>query len=501
LALRPQHRADRFLGGLAFVTGGAVLFFTLSRGGWLGMAVWLPLFFGLYLLAADSRGVAVMVTARLREMAPWPALSGALVLVLALVAGAGLWQSRPQWLFHDTASLRYDAAATAVRIFEDRPVFGAGPSAYGLLYDVNGGQHPGENIHPHNAYLSLLTDVGLVGGIVVLAGGVLVALALLHACRGASRDQAAYVSAAAAAFAATLAHGLVDSPGFWNAVLVPIAIVLAIAMRLSGLPVAPKRALSLRNASRWAVLLLILPVTLVGWTFFDRSHAAYDLSLRLIEEGRLVEGAAKAIEAADNDPSFAPYQIHAGVSQAILYLDQQREGTADPALLDRAIDFFQRGLESEPRSAIAYANLAEAWRLKGDSQKAVEVARLALISAPKDGTAASLAATIFEWAGLRDEAVQAYAIAFDADLGLTQFSLLGHDAGAPGDAPGGHSGFGAESLRSRENHGYLRPLPRAIGNRDAGLPGAGRRLARHISPPRRSRDHVGWARPAGRSPR
>ena len=54
---------------------------------------------------------------------------------------------------------------TAYKIFLDHPIIGAGPNTYRLLYNNKkyySGKHS-KNTHPHNTYLQILSEVGLVG--------------------------------------------------------------------------------------------------------------------------------------------------------------------------------------------------------------------------------------------------------------------------------------------------------------------------------------------------
>ena len=57
---------------------------------------------------------------------------------------------------------------TAYKIFIDFPIIGSGPNTYRLLYDedkYNSGKHSA-NTHPHNTYLQIISEVGLVGVVI-----------------------------------------------------------------------------------------------------------------------------------------------------------------------------------------------------------------------------------------------------------------------------------------------------------------------------------------------
>src|SRR5207253_2217484 len=80
----------------------------------------------------------------------------------------------------------------------------------------------------------------------------------------------------------------------------------------------------------------------------------------------------------------------------------------------------RRGLEHEPRSPVGQADLALGLRLTDDKAPATAAAARAMALAPRDGTLGAVAGTIFEWAEMNDEAVDAYARAVTHDASLVQ---------------------------------------------------------------------------------
>lgn len=160
---------------------------------------------------------------------------------------------------------------------------------------------------------------------------------------------------------------------------------------------------------------------MAAWLILDFSHAKFDDSLDLQAKARYTEAAAKAGEAAAAASSSPAYQIHAGVSQALLYINgDEAERGRSPNALSQSIAFIRRGIREDPRGALGYANLAQALRLAEDTPGATEAARRAFSLAPHDGTIAALAGTVFEWAGLIQEAAAAYANAVRLDPDLSQ---------------------------------------------------------------------------------
>lgn len=112
----------------------------------------------------------------------------------------------------------------------------------------------------------------------------------------------------------------------------------------------------------------LIPTVLAAWLIIDPSHAKFDDSLDLQAKAKYAEAAERASAAAAAVPSSAAYQIHAGVSQALPFLNQDETGAEETTeRLNESIAHFKRGIIADPRSALAYANLAQALRLAGDA--------------------------------------------------------------------------------------------------------------------------------------
>jgi Flp pilus assembly protein TadD len=263
----------------------------------------------------------------------------------------------------------------------------------------------------------------------LLAGGLIVALTLFRAYRGGDAVKRVLVAACAAALASIGVHSIVETPNTCNTALMPLAVILALSLRL-GPPFElswPRRLDRLPRAIPIAIILLLVP----SMVFIDRAHSTYSSALTSLREGDYAQAARTAAKAADADPDNAAYQFEAGVTGAIVYIvERDRRLEPTPALLDDAIVRLQRGLGVEPRSAIGYANLALALRLRADSQQgaarestkaeAVDAAQAAIERAPTDSTIAAVAGTVFEWAELTEEAGDAYTRALSHDAGSVQ---------------------------------------------------------------------------------
>ena len=420
LALQGR-RVERWIGAPGACAILLALFFTVSRGAWLSAALALPLLAVLY--ARRESGLPALQTLRL----PRSVMAGGLaVCALAAIAGGAVvatrWDSRPEWLFRSSLSPRYDANKVGLRIARDEPLTGAGPNTYSLLYNVYSGDYPIENIHPHNGYIGVLVDAGILGAMTVAAAGIVLIASLLQTYRSGSPQRRAIAAACIAALASVAVHAFFDLPNLSKTAMLTLAVVAALSLKIGRRPPGPARFLSLANLPRLAILAFV-PLVLAGWLWTDRGHAAYDDSLAALAKGEFDAAVRQALEAAEDDPDFAAYHFHAGVMQAISYFVHNDRGDPLPRMLDGAVASLRRGLDLEPRSGIGHVNLALALQVKGDLDGAVEHAHIAMERAPGDGTIAAVAGTIFEWADRRGDAVNAYAWAVTHDPGLIESSF------------------------------------------------------------------------------
>lgn len=417
LAFKPGAKWDRGLALLALTSGILALFFTLSRGAWLGTLVSQPLFWLLVYLHTGRRlsvrGLLDWTRDHLRALC-----TGAAVCALGIGTGVLYVAAvQPPWLFRQTLGTRFETLSAAFEMFLDHPLSGAGPNTFGLIKHAYGIEQPYTLNIAHNAYVQVLVDVGLFGGVILLAAGAVLGSCLVRGWRSGRADDRLVVAACTAAIVATLVHGLSDSPPTWNTVLLPFALVLAIAMRYAPLH-------SIEGLRRFAVVprlvvFLLIAGTLAGWLVTNRSHSQYDLSLRAWNQGQLVASASHAAEAAGHDPDFAVYQLHAGISLVALYLNED-EAANWPGALDDGIGFLRQAVELDPHGSLGFANLAVALQLQGDRVGAGEAARHALAVSLADPTIAVVAGSVFEAAGMRDDAIAAYARAVSIDPGVTQ---------------------------------------------------------------------------------
>ncbi|MEI7851448.1 MAG: O-antigen ligase family protein [Kiritimatiellales bacterium] len=152
------------------------------------------------------------------------------VVKVLSAAVAGDWESvvsvdfRPQtWL--DTTGM-----------IKDRPTFGFGPGNYGLTFEDYRTRFQArrvETVHPHNEYLELLAEYGLIGGVLVLCVLISVSVQMIRFIKTAERP---YHALPAVALLGTLAGTAVHGSFDFELHIFPNALMLAL---LAGCAVAP----------------------------------------------------------------------------------------------------------------------------------------------------------------------------------------------------------------------------------------------------------------------
>ncbi len=420
----------RVAAATGFMIAILTLFFTLSRGAWLGSVAG---------VAVTAVGIALVVRSGGERWVYWwrlslrrrrvAALALAFVLIVLLAASAFVasarWDTRPQWLFRGSASPRYDAMSAAVEMFRDHPVLGAGPNTFALLYPEYSGEYPVHAIHAHDGFLQAAVDLGALGLIAVVFLGWAFARQLWYGLKGASSTDKLTVVACSGAFGALLVHSLVDTPNVWKAPLVTMAVISAIALRAVGSgsnAITSSEAARSQAASFFRRLLsskgfrlfprvmvaALIPVLLLAWVWIDSAHFYFSQGLANADARNWPAAISNAEKAADIDPNFALYWFQLGLAEGESYVEGDGSGNA---LLEQSIQHLRKGLSLEPRSAIGYANLAMALSLAGEEDAARAAALDAERLASGDVAILIVAGTVLEDAGFTTEAIDAYASA------------------------------------------------------------------------------------------
>lgn len=417
LAVWPCGRFDRVLGiGGSFVIA-AGTFVTFTRGGWLGLVA-AGFVFGVLYLLSTRRSLLDSLTSL-----PWRRIGivAGVAAIGSVVVAVAAWSQLSGFVLRDTASLRMEAAAKAVKIFSDHPLTGVGPNGFGLFYDSYGGENVVNNVHPHNAYLSVLVDTGVIGALLMGAGAIVVCAWILSAFVAGSASQRLVLSTCVASAVTVLVHGLVLSPQLFNPALLVSAVIMAIALKSA--PVEESSHWLLRVPPLRFAVVGLLPVLVLAWFVMERPNAAYDDSLLAYRDGRTAEAVDIAVKAAATGRPSAAYLINAGTLQAELYRTAGRRQD-----LEEAAAYFGRATEVEPRGAIPHADYALALMQLGEIDAASTEAADALRLSPNNVEIAAIAGSVFEAAGDQARAIDAWSRVLRSQPRLAQSPFWGVSA-------------------------------------------------------------------------
>lgn len=419
----------RALGLLGLPVVALALFFTLSRGAWagalIGSACTAALFFAVLPVGRSFlTSIRDGVRSHLGMFIAVVLLATLIPLVGAGVVLASRWESRPEWLFRESASPRVELINTGLDVYRDYPLLGTGPDVFGLLYPEYSGKHPRYHYHVHNGYLQTVVDTGLPGVVIMLALGGTFGWMTLRRLGSASQQTQLTLVAAFGGVVAFGIHSLVDAPNQAKTALTMLAAVTAVAALAAGERdelASRARRIDLYGAASF-VARAFVPIAMAGllitWGRLDAGQYEYSNSLGNANGHRWAASAEQARRAVELDPNFAIYRFQYGSVLARDYLQRSR-----PESFNDAVVQLKKGIELEPRSAIGHVNLALLYAEAEQTAGARDHALLALRYANRDPAVAMAAGEAFEKAGWEDNAIRAYATAlyYDGNLADSPF--------------------------------------------------------------------------------
>jgi tetratricopeptide (TPR) repeat protein/O-antigen ligase len=370
-----------------------VLPFTSSRGGLLAL--------GVILTVLGGWGIARRGWTSASRLIEGPRGRGWIVgatIGAALTALAGLFIYQSLHPSHGGMSARLYIWNAAARVIAAHLWLGTGPGRFGVeaarVLSIPNQFWP---LHAHSVFWQVFAEFG-VNGLLALMGLIVgAARTLWRAARmaeGETRTQVIWLSAALAGYAA---QNLVDDQTHVLATMVPLMLVLALAVTVGPVPAAnlPR--------GRLPLAVLGLPFLLMGamqaqWLW---AYAAFDQARLAYAAGDSARALALTQEAARRDPSYAFYDVEAGLLAAQLAPDWIGGWPAAQA-------HFERAAAREENLAFVWANLGAArWR-NGDRPGALAALQSAAQLAPLSATIQLTAGWMSEDAGQAEAAENYY---------------------------------------------------------------------------------------------
>lgn len=373
-ALFSPSKAGRWGWGALCVALAGLLYFSSSRGGWLGTAAGL----GVLVLAwaLMNRTALSRAWADLRQR---PLLLTGLTLALLVIAAAGGYLLVQQ-ASHPSHGGSVMGARTAywgagIAAFQRAPLTGTGPFTMATSFVRTQSTPPFQiYIHAHSIYFNILGETGIIGlsAFVILLGAAVWALwKRLRAA--ADPDERALLVGVSAALVASLVHSIFDcliagkTTGFW-VLLIALGSALAEAPSVRApdaptprAPFRPYWAL-LAPIGLWLTLYPLAPMT-----------AGADAAARA-DWPAAVEAFS---EAAARDPYSSA--VHAQLALAV----SMRAQPGDPYPLMRAVAEMNTATALDPDWALNHANLGALLAARGMLSEAREQFQIAVDQAPR----------------------------------------------------------------------------------------------------------------------
>jgi O-antigen ligase len=349
--------------------------FSQSRAGWLAAIA------GLFFVAIWGRRMSGQLLGRLT-----------LLLLILVGVGALLLNTDSGWRRFSltfkqepAGGLKLADSTLGGRLFmwkgtfemvKEHPVFGSGPGSWQWLYQLRRDPSTGHPEYTHNDYLNLVSDYGLVGGVIM--GWLLVAFfrhALVLTRKGSPDEQRAFAVGAVAAVTALLVHSWFD----FNLHIPANAVLLAAVMgTMAAMPDSANRyPVRHLGFSRFVIAASAAGiVVMAGWLFVPTVTAAHFADLAHGFKRRLEYDAAAYFHQRATAADTRSPQAH--ISLGEIYLVQasfrlgpaQQDARRDLALL--AAEAFDRALVLNPYLTAAWMGRGRAYEMAKDDEQALE---------------------------------------------------------------------------------------------------------------------------------
>lgn len=219
---------NRFLQPLITVAALFCMLLTFSRGAWLGLAV------SILIIFIFKKEKAYMLSL----------FAGAALLALPEY-DAVIARTNMEFLAADTSGIfRLHLWDTAVKIFSDNPLWGAGIGSYGHLLQAQYGYYIS---HAHNFYLQMLAETGIIG-LTAFLGYLCITMYVSYRLYRSSRSRRARSLALGtmAGFVGLLVHGSVDSTLYLPQLSIFIWLQMAVLRNVGDLELTPQPVFSFK---------------------------------------------------------------------------------------------------------------------------------------------------------------------------------------------------------------------------------------------------------------
>lgn len=409
-----RGRIPKLLLVLWLVAALIIVFFSSSRGGWLGTLTALAITLSLLALISPPKGslkrLRRWISSRWWLMVP---LGCGLALIIAGVIWLGFRQ-----LQHPShgpiLTARRDFWLTAWRAFQSSPLWGTGPFTYGTQFmKYNSVPYWAPFAHAHNYLFNLAAETGLIG--LASVGWLIVAAlrALGQSWQRAGREHRLLMAGCVGSLAGCAVHNLADTILTMPTIVLTLVAVLAVALVDQPSPSSGEPHLRLSIA--W---LLLPSILLIGAAF--RSNLAYKPFHQGVWAANTDDWASAVPlldQAAQSDPHLAFYHLQSGYAHGVLAAAPS--GQED---LEQAIIQYEIGIALEPSYSLNHANLASLYWQAEHRTEAVQQMEAAIALAPQVSLYHLNLGCYYEGLGQEEQAIAAYHQTLDLQHQLAQAS-------------------------------------------------------------------------------
>jgi O-antigen ligase/tetratricopeptide (TPR) repeat protein len=384
-----KEKTPRIILGAYIISALGILLLTSSRGGWLGMAGGMGVFFAIYLIKRRSQWLQSTWRTIRKPKYIIPLLG--LGLLMLVIIGFIFVQQENQPTHGPILQSRNMLWNPAFIAIPESPWIGHGPYAY-IFYFLRYNSVPPTLLfdYAHNIYLDILVSSGILGLVVFFIFLAVLIKSLFKVLNDPDPYFFTLGLGVIAGLAAFLIHGLFDSVhhtvpvSLWH-----LCILLGIAVGLGSKGARAKSLMPL------GVGLLLFPAMI--WYIY--SGMVYERGLTLAMEGNTEQAIYQLAEAARLDPALALIPQQSGILLAQLadqtdnteILIKARQAFEESLLqddswspsdlnlgviaaelddLDAAETYLMRAVELAPKSALNYWNMALFYESIGEYKKA-----------------------------------------------------------------------------------------------------------------------------------
>lgn len=376
-----------------------LIYFTSSRGGWLGTAAAIGVL--LILLSFDQQDAVrrIFEQFKARRLISIGILAIGLIIV-GLLGVLLLRQSQNPT--HPTGNPRGYIWSVAWSMFRQQPILGMGLGTYAIAFQRSFSIPPGMLLlNAHNFLLNLLGESGLLGAGTTLWLGITLLRVAIRRWHAESPGKRTLLAGSLAALTGLAVHSQFDVPQ-------TIPIVNIIAATLLAQLVAPIEEESRYKQIAGSTLLVAgwITSTVLGlWSLWG--YAAFQRGIQANLDGDLTASASWMDEAARRDASLAFYHLQAGQAHAFLALDNDMQ-MRNSKELAVALAAYEGGLQIDPGNALDWVILGVLRRASGDQPGGIEAVEKAVFLAPSSPDLNLLLGTWYEEAGELERARDQY---------------------------------------------------------------------------------------------